>query len=94
MVSGRFAVLLWCVALGDESCAACATCPRHDGIILCGCCDDTFDEACIGFHGSDPQSIGSGRLPLLENEYDGAIRPVFGSARKNLEKRIINYGDL
>lgn len=43
-------------ALGNKCGAACATGPRHDCVILGGGFCDRLDEACVGFHGSYPQS--------------------------------------
>ena len=76
--SGCLAELFVSVALGDEGRAAGTAGPGHDGVFLGGCCDDTLDEAFVGFHGSLPRLVGLGRLPLLEDEYGGPIGPVFG----------------
>ena len=66
------------VAFRDESCAPFAARPWHNCFFFGSCCDDAFDEACVGFHGSILDVSGCGLLcPLLEDEYDGSIGPVF-----------------
>jgi hypothetical protein len=83
------------IALGDEGCALCAACPWHYGVFFACGCDDTFDEAFVGFHDSDPRFVFLWALmPLLEDEYDGAIGPVFGNQQFFQEKYGDGVGDL
>lgn len=52
--SGGLAGCCCRVPLCDECGSARTACPWHYSFFLGGCCDDTFDEACVGFHGFDP----------------------------------------